>query len=43
MADFWDKEELVDKLTKNSREEIQIKKVEKSGKKSRQKLPFFNF
>jgi len=33
MADFWDKEELVDKLTKNSREEIQIKKVEKSGKK----------
>lgn len=32
MADFWDKTELVGKLGKNSREEIQIKKVEKNGK-----------
>lgn len=32
MADFWDKEELVGKLAKNNREEIQIKKVEKKGK-----------
>lgn len=33
MADFWDSEELVGKLSKNNREEIQIKKVEKKGKK----------
>ncbi len=33
MADFWDREELVGKLVKNSREEIHIKKVEKNGKK----------
>ncbi len=33
MADFWDSEELVGKLEKNSREEVQIKKVEKKGKK----------
>lgn len=33
MADFWDNEELVGKISKNSREEIQIKKVEKGGKK----------
>lgn len=33
MADFWEKEELVGKITKNSREEIQVKKVEKGGKK----------
>lgn len=33
MADFWDSEELVGKLGKNSREEVQIKKVEKKGKK----------
>lgn len=33
MADFWDNEELVGKIVKNSREEIQIKKVEKKGKK----------
>jgi hypothetical protein len=33
MADFWDSEELVGKFEKNSREEIQIKKVEKKGKK----------
>lgn len=32
MPDFWDQEELVGKVTKNSREEIQIKKVEKKGK-----------
>ncbi|MCX7748297.1 MAG: transcriptional coactivator p15/PC4 family protein [Clostridia bacterium] len=32
MADFWDKEELIGKIAKNSREEIQIKKVEKKGK-----------
>ncbi len=33
MADFWDHEELVGKIEKNSREEIHIKKVEKKGKK----------
>jgi hypothetical protein len=33
MADFWDNETLIGKIAKNSREEIQIKKVEKSGKK----------
>ncbi|HOV27230.1 MAG TPA: transcriptional coactivator p15/PC4 family protein [Pseudobacteroides sp.] len=33
MADFWDKEELIGKLSKNSREEIQIKVVEKNDKK----------
>ncbi|HEY9061397.1 MAG TPA: transcriptional coactivator p15/PC4 family protein [Pseudobacteroides sp.] len=33
MADFWDKEELIGKLGKNSREEIQIKVVEKKDKK----------
>lgn len=33
MSDFWDNEELVGKFEKNSREEIQIKKVEKKGKK----------
>ncbi|MDP4092224.1 MAG: transcriptional coactivator p15/PC4 family protein [Bacillota bacterium] len=32
MADFWDKEELVGKIEKNNREEIQIKRVEKNGK-----------
>lgn len=32
MADFWDKEELLGKIEKNNREEIQIKKVEKKGK-----------
>lgn len=32
MAEFWDAEELIGKIAKNSREEIQIKKVEKSGK-----------
>lgn len=33
MADFWDSEEIVGKIVKNSREEIYIKKVEKKGKK----------
>ena len=33
MSDFWDNEELVGKIVKNSREEIHIKKVEKKGKK----------
>jgi len=33
MSDFWDQEELIGKLVKNSREEIHIKKVEKKGKK----------
>ena len=33
MADFWDSEELVGKIEKNSREEIQIKKVSKNSKK----------
>lgn len=30
MADFWDSEELLSKFVKNSREEIQIKKVSKN-------------
>ncbi|RCX20980.1 transcriptional coactivator p15 (PC4) [Anaerobacterium chartisolvens] len=33
MADFWDSEELVGKIVKNSREEIHIKTVEKNKKK----------
>ena len=33
MAEFWDQEELVGKISKNSREEIQVKKVEKNSKK----------
>lgn len=33
MAGFWDNEELVGKIEKNNREEIQIKKVEKGGRK----------
>ncbi|MCX7842993.1 MAG: transcriptional coactivator p15/PC4 family protein [Clostridia bacterium] len=33
MSDFWDKEEMIGKIAKNNREEIQIKKVEKKGKK----------
>lgn len=33
MSDFWDSEEIIGKIGKNSREEIQIKKVEKKGKK----------
>lgn len=32
MADFWDSEELLGKFVKNSREEIQIKKVTKNSK-----------
>jgi hypothetical protein len=32
MASFWDKEELIGKITKNNREEIQVKQVSKSGK-----------
>lgn len=32
MASFWDKEELIGKITKNNREEIQVKQVAKSGK-----------
>lgn len=32
MPDFWDSEEIVGKLVKNSREEIYIKKVEKKGR-----------
>lgn len=32
MAAFWDNEELIGKITKNNREEIQIKKVSKSGR-----------
>ncbi len=32
MADFWDSEEIVGKFVKNSREEIQIKKVAKNNK-----------
>lgn len=32
MASFWDKEELIGKISKNNREEIQIKQVSKSGK-----------
>ncbi len=30
MADFWDTEELLGKFVKNTREEIQIKKVSKN-------------
>ncbi|HEX9060328.1 MAG TPA: transcriptional coactivator p15/PC4 family protein [Clostridia bacterium] len=33
MADFWDKEELIGKISKNSKDEIQVKKVEKKGRK----------
>lgn len=33
MSDFWDNEELVGKIVKNSREEIHVKKVEKKGKR----------
>lgn len=32
MADFWDSEELIGKMVKNSREEIHVKKVKKSGR-----------
>ena len=32
MASFWDKEELIGKITKNNREEIHIKQVSKSSK-----------
>lgn len=32
MADFWDSEELLGKMAKNSKEEIHIKKVKKSGR-----------
>lgn len=32
MADFWDSEALIGKITKNSREEIHIKKVQKNGR-----------
>lgn len=32
MADFWEKEELVGKFDKNSKDQVIIKKVEKSGK-----------
>lgn len=32
MASFWDKEELIGKISKNNREEVQIKQVSKSGK-----------
>lgn len=32
MAGFWDNEELIGKIKKNNREEIQVKKVEKNGK-----------
>ena len=32
MAAFWDKEELCGSIKKNSREEIQIKKVSKNDK-----------
>ena len=32
MAAFWDKEEMLGKITKNNREEIQIKQVPKAGK-----------
>jgi len=32
MAGFWDTEELIGKFVKNSREEIQIKKVTKNNK-----------
>ena len=33
MAGSWDNEELIGKIEKNNREEVQIKKVEKKGKK----------
>ncbi|MCX8128570.1 MAG: transcriptional coactivator p15/PC4 family protein [Clostridia bacterium] len=33
MSDFWDNEELIGKISKNNREEVHIKKVEKKGKK----------
>jgi len=33
MSDFWDSEEFIGKIMKNSREEIHIKKVEKKGRK----------
>jgi hypothetical protein len=33
MGEFWDQEELIGKIGKNSREEIQVKKVEKNGRK----------
>lgn len=32
MASFWDKEELLGRIEKNNREEIQIKQVEKNGR-----------
>ncbi len=32
MAAFWDKEEILGKITKNSREEIQVKQVTKNGR-----------
>lgn len=32
MADFWDSEEMMGKLTKNSREEVHIKKVTKKDR-----------
>jgi len=32
MASFWDTEEILGKFAKNSREEIQIKKVTKNSK-----------
>ncbi|NLM11486.1 MAG: transcriptional coactivator p15 [Clostridiaceae bacterium] len=32
MASFWDKEKLLGKITKNSREEIHIKQVSKNGR-----------
>jgi len=32
MSSFWDKEEICGKIKKNSREEIQVKKVTKNNK-----------
>ncbi|MCX7922299.1 MAG: transcriptional coactivator p15/PC4 family protein [Clostridia bacterium] len=32
MSEFWDSEQLLGKMVKNSREEVYIKKVEKKGK-----------
>lgn len=32
MASFWDKEDLLGKITKNTREEIHIKHVSKGGR-----------
>lgn len=32
MAAFWDKEDLIGKITKNNHEEIHVKQVSKSGK-----------